>query len=109
MKREALFRQIPDGEFRKLAREFLDRHHPALSIPVPIELIVEDSLGLRLLPVPDLFKRRKIWGYFNADTKGITHDAMLIHGDSRARLPVKSAVSTATPKARRSWMNCPAS
>jgi hypothetical protein len=80
---QGLFRQILDAEYRKTAREFLARHHPGLAIPMPIELIVEDSLGIRLLPVPDLFKRRKIWGYLNADLKGITHDALLIHGDRK--------------------------
>lgn len=81
--KSGFFRQIPDAEYRKIARDFLAARHPTLSIPVPIELIVEDSLGLRLFPIPDLFKRRNIWGYLNADLRGITHDALLIHGDRK--------------------------
>lgn len=36
------------------AEEFLREHHPSLSIPVPIEEIVEFRLGLNIVPFPNL-------------------------------------------------------
>ena len=39
----------------KKAAEFLRKYHPTLELPVPIEKIVEFSLGLDIVPMPNLY------------------------------------------------------
>ncbi len=45
---------IPYEEIVKKASQFLDDYHPSREIPIPIELIVEDKLGLDIVPLPQL-------------------------------------------------------
>jgi len=52
----------PEALERK-AQEFLAAHHASLTIPVPIEEIVEFKLGLNIIPFPDLSKRFDVDGF----------------------------------------------
>lgn len=66
------------GELRARAREFLERHHPDRTLPVPIEMIVE-RLGIDIVPVPGLLdpEGRGINGYLCADTRTLYVDDWL--------------------------------
>ena len=71
-------------DVRVFAEEFLRKHHPGRSIPVPIERIVEKHLRLGIFPVPDLM--------IDLDTDGfLTSDLQEIYVDSQicSRVPAR--------------------
>lgn len=55
------------AEIDRLASEFLEEHHPAGSIPVPIEEIVEFKLGLTIVPHKGLLSRKDIDAFLSSD------------------------------------------
>ena len=62
-------------ELRRQAKSFLEKHHPAGSIPVPIEGIVEFRLRMDIVPVPDLVRgARGINGFLSSDCRSIYVD-----------------------------------
>ena len=65
------YRQIGD-----IAREFLQKHHPSLDIPVPIETIIEFKLGLNIFPFPNLYQSFGINGFLTSDLKEIYVDEL---------------------------------
>ena len=52
-------------EFPKIANEFLQKHNPDASIPVPIEEIAEFKLNIHLVPVDGLMERHGMDAYIN--------------------------------------------
>lgn len=49
-------------DLRKRAADFLVKYNPTSAIPVPIEQIVEFSLGLNVIPIPNLQSALEIDG-----------------------------------------------
>lgn len=67
--------RLSSDELRRHAREFLAKHHPKGTLPVPIEAIVEFQLGLDIVPVPGLCHgARGINGYLSSDRSSIYVD-----------------------------------
>ncbi len=65
-------------QIRVQADNFLARHNPSKRIPVPIEEIVEFSLGLNIIPLPDLQKIFDIVGFISSDFKSINVDKFVL-------------------------------
>ena len=63
-------------ELESIAEQFLREQHPTLEIPVPIEEIVEFSLGLDIIPIPGLYKD------FNTES-WLSHNQRSIYIDLR--------------------------
>ncbi len=65
---------LPDDAVRSKAREFLEKHHPSLSIPIPVEQIVEFRLGLEIVPLPGLRETFDTDGFLSQDLSAIYVD-----------------------------------
>jgi hypothetical protein len=74
-------------ETRAEAEEFLDKYHPALTIPVPIEEIVEFDLGMEVIPVLGL--RDEITGeaFLSSDLEAIYVDEDTMQRNHSPHLP----------------------
>ena len=46
---------LPPSEIEAAAEAFLRKHHPARTVPIPIEEILDLQLKLNIIPVPGLF------------------------------------------------------
>lgn len=49
------------------AESFLERYHPSLKIPIPIELIVERDLGIQIIPIRGLSRGFHIDAFITSD------------------------------------------
>jgi hypothetical protein len=65
---------LPYDKLRQIADEFLAQYHPDGSIPVPIELIVDNDFDLDIVPVPGLEDSIGIASYPTSDLKEIHVD-----------------------------------
>ncbi len=61
-------------DLRGRAEEFLRQHHPAETIPVPIEEIVEFGFGINIIPLPGLHGDHDIDGFISASLTEIFVD-----------------------------------
>jgi hypothetical protein len=59
---------------RRQANEFLARHHPDGTIPIPIEEIVEFQLGMDIVPTPGLHQLLEVDGFISSDLREIRVD-----------------------------------
>jgi len=64
-------------DLRRRAGDFLRTHHPAGTIPVPIEEIVEFRYRIDIIPVPGLQEAFEIDGFISSDLKSIMVDAFV--------------------------------
>ena len=60
------------------ADKFLREYHPSGTIPIPIEAIVEDQLGLDIVPLPNLQRDFEIEGYSSQDLRSIYVDQWIL-------------------------------
>lgn len=65
-------------DVRGHAEEFLSRHHPSRTIPIPIEEIVEFSLGVNIIPIPDLLAVHDVDGFISADLSELSVDQFIL-------------------------------
>ncbi|MDZ7618673.1 MAG: ImmA/IrrE family metallo-endopeptidase, partial [Patescibacteria group bacterium] len=65
---------ISRDELRRHATEFLGCHNPAGTIPVPIELIVEQQFGMDIVPIPGLQKHFDTVAFLTSDAREIRVD-----------------------------------
>jgi Zn-dependent peptidase ImmA (M78 family) len=70
-------------QIRVQADDFLARYNPSKKVPVPIEEIVEFSLGLNIIPLPDLQKTFDIVGFISSDFKSINVDKFVLENRER--------------------------
>ena len=63
----------------KIARNFLQKHHPKDTYPIPIEKIIEFQLKLDIIPIPGLHKVFDIDGFLSSDRTGISVDDGIYH------------------------------
>ena len=83
----------PDAEIRAAAAGFLATHHPSGAIPVPIEEIVEFSLGLEIMPIPGLTRAHAIDAYLSADRRSIcVDDGLMMRQVNRYRFSLAHEV-----------------
>jgi len=61
-------------DLRRRADEFLARHHPAGSIPVPIEEIIEFQLAMDIVPIQGLHALIETDGFVTSDLREIWVD-----------------------------------
>ena len=59
---------------KKIAAEFLHKHHPKDTYPVPIEDIIELQLGIDIIPIPGLHEIIEIDGFISSDLSNISVD-----------------------------------
>lgn len=77
---------IREPEIRQKANNFLRHHNPDETLPVPLEHIVEFSLGINLLTVPNLKDHIECDGFISSDFKIITIDDYIFNSvESRSR------------------------
>lgn len=67
-------------DVRRIASDFLARHFPSLSIPIPIEIIAERELGIDIVPCPGLQDLRGIDAFMTRDGTEIRIDAQVYLG-----------------------------
>jgi IrrE N-terminal-like domain len=80
-----LFPSVPRRsleELRDCAELFLREYHPVGTIPVPIEEIIELTLGLEIRPIRGLRQRFSIDGFLTTDLETIVVDEELMTRDS---------------------------
>jgi hypothetical protein len=61
-------------DLRRRATEFLARYHPAASVPVPVEEIVEFQLGIDIVPMLGLHALIETDGFITSDLREIYVD-----------------------------------
>jgi len=66
-----------------IGKRFLQQYHPTYSVPIPIESIVESSLGMDIIPVPNLKQSSKEAGldidaFISSDLRSITVDQFIL-------------------------------
>lgn len=59
------------GEYVK---DFLQKHHPSLTLPIPIEWIIESGLGVNIYPFPNLYRIFNQSGFLGRSRKVIYVD-----------------------------------
>lgn len=72
------------ADLRRRAGDFLRTHHPAGTIPVPIEEIVEFNYRIDIVPLPGLQEAFEVDGFISSDLQAITVDAF-VYGHRPAR------------------------
>jgi Zn-dependent peptidase ImmA (M78 family) len=70
-------------QIRTKADSFLAQYNPSKKIPVPIEEIVEFSLGLNIIPLPGLQKAFDIVAFTSSDFKSIHVDKFVLENRER--------------------------
>jgi len=66
--------KLTDAHIRAQAEAFLTHYHPARTIPIPIEQIVEFQLKVDIVPLPGLKEVYDIDGFTSSDLKEISVD-----------------------------------
>ena len=61
-------------DLRSKADDFLKKHHPSGTVPVPIEEIVEFDFGINIVPVLGLQREFEVEGFLSGDLKDIYVD-----------------------------------
>ena len=76
-------------DIREYAEAFLNKYNPDRGIPVPIEEIAENDLGLFIQPLPDLERRFDIDSYLESNQKVLCVDMKIFeHQLTRYRFSV---------------------
>jgi hypothetical protein len=65
---------LSHDDLRRRAREFLANHHPAATIPIPIEEIVEFVFRIDIIPTPGLHRVHDIDAFITSDLTSIYVD-----------------------------------
>ncbi len=65
---------ITDAEIKKRASSFLQQYYPRLTIPIPIEEIVEFQMGIDIIPLPGLHQVLEVEGFTSSDLSNIYVD-----------------------------------
>ena len=68
------FGALSDADLREHARKFLAKYHSDMTIPVPIEEIIEFKLKADIVPIPGLHTLLEIDGFTSSDLKRIFVD-----------------------------------
>ena len=84
------------AQVREISEKFLQKHHPNLKLPIPIEEIVEINLGINLDTVPRLKEEFDIDGFIHSNFQAITIDDYIFNTfEERARFTVAHEIGHA--------------
>lgn len=61
-------------DVREQAERFLHQHHPTSEIPIPIEEIIDNQIGLHVVSLPELYRTHRQNGYLSKDLTTIWVD-----------------------------------
>lgn len=61
-------------DVREYTKTFLEKYHPSLQIPIPIEWIIEFCLSLHIHPIPNLYRIFRQNGFLGLGRKVIYVD-----------------------------------
>lgn len=61
-------------ELRRIAADFLCRHNPVGSIPVPIDTIIEFGFGIDIIPLPGFLQVHEVDAFLSRDCTSIAID-----------------------------------
>lgn len=77
---------IPPAEIEEAASDFLKKHHPSRTAPIPIEELLDLKLGINIVPVLGLQSDHNIDAFLSLDFEDIYIDQhQLEHRPNRAR------------------------
>ena len=76
---------IKPAELEAMAQAFLAKHHPGMSLPVPIDVIAEHDLGLSITPLPGLSTTWGIEAYLSFGGQEIVVDEGLLSKSNERR------------------------
>lgn len=83
---------LPHFSYKKIgqiADAFLTKHHPNLTLPIPIEEIAEAKLNLKIIPEANLKKEYDVDGFLTSDLSTIFIDFDLyLKYENRTRLTI---------------------
>jgi len=65
---------VSSQDLERIAKQFLQQHHPSLELPIPIEEIAEFAVGLNIVPIPGLYRDYKIESWLSCDQKAVFVD-----------------------------------
>lgn len=86
---EVSVKRLNYSQIRTTAENFLDKYHPTLSMPVPIEKIAELILGINVVTIPDMKSIFEIDGFINSTFTQITIDDDIFNSyEERARFTI---------------------
>ncbi|KKR51009.1 MAG: hypothetical protein UT84_C0003G0004 [Candidatus Curtissbacteria bacterium GW2011_GWA1_40_16] len=81
------------SQIRTISEKFLKDYHPSLSIPIPIEEIVELKLKVKISTTPNLKSEFDIDGFINSEFSEITlDDEMFNKFEERARFTISHEI-----------------
>lgn len=76
-------------QIKNVAQRFLEKYHPKLTIPIPVEEIVELQLKVKISTIPNLKSECDIDGFINSDFTEITLDDNVFNlYEERARFTI---------------------
>lgn len=82
-----------------ISDKFLKKYHPSLSLPIPIEEIAEQKLGLTILQEMDLKKNYDVDGFLTSDLKTIFLDFnMYLKYENRTRFTIQISFYLGIPE-----------
>ena len=61
-------------DIREHSKNFLDKYHPSLKIPIPIEEIIEFQMDINITPLPGLHKVIEVDGFTSSNLSCISVD-----------------------------------
>jgi hypothetical protein len=76
---------LPYDEIRRRAAAFLKEKDRLNPLPIDIEMIVEEDLGLDIIPVPNLRAVIETEAFLSSDLKAISVDESLLKGEAYLR------------------------
>lgn len=77
------------NQLKGIAEQFLQKYHPKLTLPIPIEDIVELKIGIKISTIKNLKSEHDIDGFINSEFDEITvDDDVFNHFEKRARFTV---------------------
>ena len=81
-------------DLRGEAEGFLAKYHPARTIPVPIEGIIENDFLISIIPIPGLLNEFEIDGFISSNLEAISIDEFIyMRRERRARFTLAHELS----------------
>lgn len=93
MKTEMIAPHLPYQSIQNRVDNFVERYHPLITIPIPIEEIVDLQLGINIIPIPGLQDLLGVAGFISNDLKNISVDEYVQnHREGRYRFTLAHEV-----------------
>ncbi len=93
---EIYVRYMDPDQIKRIAFDFLQKHHPRDDYPVPIEEILEFKLGIDIIPIPSLHDIIETDGFISSDLSSISVDEYVYkHRQGRYRFTLAHEIGHA--------------